>query len=70
VIAFVGMGSGHDVFDAVGHGHEAHFLGHVPGLGPVVHVGKDVAMDVNHEANFRGKALMEFKQILGERPRG
>ena len=56
VIALIRMGRGHDVLDSIRHRHPAHFVGHVPGLGAIVHVGKNVAMDVNHEANFRGTA--------------
>jgi hypothetical protein len=48
----------------------AHFVGHVPGFGAVVDVGKNVAVDINHGVNFRGTAFIEFKQILRERPRG
>ena len=70
VIAFIGMGRGDDVFDAVRHCHAAHFLGHVPGFRAIIDVGKNVAVDINHGVNFQSKALIEFKQIPTERPRG
>jgi hypothetical protein len=58
------------VFNAVGYRHAAHFLGHVPGFRAIIDIGKDVAVDINHGVNFRSNALIEFKQIPTERPRG
>jgi hypothetical protein len=55
------MRCGHDVFDAVGMRQIAHLLGDFPGLGSVVYLGEDMAVDVNHGDFVR------FKQNCGER---
>jgi hypothetical protein len=40
--------SGYRVRDAVGCGHAAHLDGRFPGLGTVVDLGQNMAVDVNH----------------------
>ena len=47
-IAVVGVRRGDNMLDAVRNRHAAHFLGHVPRLRAVVHLGEDVAVDVDH----------------------
>jgi hypothetical protein len=49
MIPVVGVGRGYLVRDTVGSGHSAHRDRHVPRLGTVIDLGKDVGMDVNHE---------------------
>ena len=48
MIAVIGVRSGNDVRDAIGHRQSAHFLCDFPGFRPVVHFGQDVAMDIDH----------------------
>jgi hypothetical protein len=58
------------VFDAIGGRQAAHFLRHVPGFGSVIHLGKNVAVNVNQDTGLRDQSARRFKQIPGERPRG
>ena len=51
--SFVGMRRSYNVFNAIVRRHAAHLQGHVPGLGTVVHLRQNVAMDIDH-VDFRG----------------
>jgi hypothetical protein len=51
--SFVGMRRSYNVFNAIVRRHAAHLQGHIPGLGTVVHLRQNVAMDIDH-VDFRG----------------
>lgn len=48
-VLVIGVGGGDDVLNAVLSGQPAHFQGHVPGGGAVIHFGDDVTVNVNHD---------------------
>jgi hypothetical protein len=66
MVALVGVGRGHDMFDPVCACHATHFVGHLPGFRPVVDVGKNVAMDVNHEGNFPAIISLNLSRLEGK----
>src|SRR5579871_1993971 len=49
-VAIVGVRRGHHVSNAVSSGRFAHGDGDVPGLGTVIDFGKDVRVDIDHNA--------------------
>ena len=42
------MGRGNDVLNAVCRCHAAHFYGNIPRFRSIIHLGQDVAMNINH----------------------
>ena len=58
MIAIIGMRSGHNVLNAVRRSHSAHLFRGFPRLRAVVHVRKDMAMNVNHSSRFRQELIM------------
>jgi len=51
-VTVIGVRGSYRVNDTVGRRHAAHFDGYFPGFGAVVDFGKNVAVDVDHEAFF------------------
>ncbi len=48
VVAVVGVRRSHQVGDPVGRRHPAHLDRHVPGFRPVIDLGQDMAVNVDH----------------------
>lgn len=48
VVTVVGVGRSHHVRDAVGRRDAAHGNANIPRLGPVIYLGKNVRMNINH----------------------
>src|ERR1035438_3679577 len=51
-VAIVGVRRRHDMTNAVCGGHAAHFDGRVPGLGTIVNLRQNVAVDVDHVTDY------------------
>jgi hypothetical protein len=57
VIAIIGVRRGNNVLYAVRRSHTAHLFSHFPRLWPVVYLGKNVTMNVNHRLNSRQQLM-------------
>jgi hypothetical protein len=50
LVLFIGVWSANDVPDAIFHGNTTHLFSHLPTFRPIIYVGKNVTVDVNHGA--------------------